>query len=81
MTNKFDWARMYKDEEHLEREAQSCVEHAISTHFDIEDIDELTQDQWDEIMAWREENVSEYSPMYGGFADVYNVWEMNNEDV
>ena len=40
MTNKFDWARMYKDEEHLEREAQSCVEHAISTHFNVEDIDD-----------------------------------------
>ena len=60
MTNKFDWARMYKDEEYLEREAQSCVEHAIRSHFDVEDIDELTQEQWDEIMAWREENVREY---------------------
>ena len=26
---KFDWARMYKDEEYIEREAYSCVESAI----------------------------------------------------
>jgi len=31
-------------------------------------------------MAWREEHVSEYSPMYGGFADCYNQWENEQED-
>ena len=76
---KFEWFRMHKDEEHLEREAYSCVESAICTCYDVEDITTLTQEQWDDIMAWREENVNEYSPMYGGFADVYNVWEMENE--
>ena len=35
MTNKFDWARMYKDEEYLEREAYSCVEAALQRHYDI----------------------------------------------
>jgi hypothetical protein len=29
MTNKFDWQRMYKAEEHIEREAYSAVEHEI----------------------------------------------------
>ena len=24
---KFDWPRMHKDEEHIEREAYDCVEH------------------------------------------------------
>ena len=81
MTNKFDWARMYKDEEHIEREAYSCVEHAICNHYDIEDITELTAEQWVDIHAWQEENVSEYSLMNMAFSDVYNVWEMNNEDV
>ena len=79
--NFFDWPRMHKDEEHIEREAYSCVEHAICNHYDIEDITELTAEQWVEIHAWQEENVSEYSPMNMGFSDVYNVWEMNNEDV
>tara|TARA_R110002124_G_scaffold241117_1_gene406365 strand:- start:468 stop:710 length:243 start_codon:yes stop_codon:yes gene_type:complete len=79
MTNKFDWARMYKDEEYLEREAYSCVEAALQRHYDIEDITALTQEQWVDIHAWQEENVSEYSPMNMGFSDVYNVWEMEND--
>ena len=79
MTNQFDWPRMHKDEEHIEREAYSSVEHAILTHYDIEEISELTEAQWKEIHAWQEENVSEYSPMTMAFSDVYNVWEMENE--
>ena len=77
--SNFDWPRMHKDEEHIEREAYSCVEHAICQHYDIEDITELTEAQWEEIHAWQEENVGEYSQMNIGFSDVYAYWEMENE--
>ena len=80
MTEKFNWPRMHKDEEHLEREAQTCVEDAILRHYGIEEIGELTGAQWEEIHAWQEEHVSEYSPMNMGFSDTYNIWEMQNED-
>lgn len=79
MSKDFDWPRMYKDEEHIEREAYSCVEDAITKHYEIEDIAELTVEQWQKIHKWQEENVGEYSPMNIGFSDVYNYWEMNNE--
>ena len=75
----FDYPRMHKDEEHIEREACFCVEHAILTHFGIKEIEELTEKQWEEIHAWQEENVGEYSPMNIGFSDVYNYWEMTQE--
>tara|TARA_B100000242_G_C43033084_1_gene481468 strand:- start:791 stop:1030 length:240 start_codon:yes stop_codon:yes gene_type:complete len=76
MAEKFVWHRMHKDEERIEREAYDCVETAILEHYEIEDIYELTQEQWDDIHAWQEENVSEYSPMNMAFSDVYNAWEM-----
>ena len=76
---KYDWAKMYKAEEYIEREAYSCVESAIIDFYNISEISDLTQEQWDDIHAWQEENVSEYSPMNMGFSDVYNVWEMENE--
>ena len=79
MTNKFEWARMYKAEEYIEREAYSAVETAITDHYNITEVADLTQEQWDDIHEWQEKNVSEYSPMNIGFADVYNVWEMENE--
>ena len=80
MTNKFEWFKMHKDEEYIEREAYSAVEHEICNQLDVEDVSNLTQEQMDQVMAWREENVNEYSPMYGAFQDVYNVWENENGD-
>jgi len=76
---KFSWPRMHKDEERIEREAYDCVETVILNHYEIEDIADLTKEQWDEIHEWQEEYVGEYSPMNIGFSDVYNYWEMQNE--
>ena len=63
--SNFDWPRMHKDEEHIEREAYNCVEDAITRHYEIEDISELTEKQWEEIHAWQEANVSESRHMTG----------------
>ena len=78
--SKFDWARMYKDEEYLEREAYSCVETALCNHYDVEDVADITEAQWEDIHAWQEENVGEYSPMNIGFSDVHSYWEMEQEN-
>ena len=78
--SKFDWARMYKDEEYLEREAYSCVETALCNHYDVEDVADITEAQWEDIHAWQEENVGEYSPINIGFSDVYSYWEMEQEN-
>ena len=77
--SSFEWKKMYKVEEHLEREAFACVEHKLCDTFNVESVDELTKEQIDVVMDWRENNVNEYSMMYGAFQDVYNYWEMNNE--
>ena len=78
--SKFDWGRMYKDEEYLERKAYSCVETALCNHYDVEDVADITEAQWEDIHAWQEENVGEYSPMNIGFSDVYSYWEMEQEN-
>lgn len=77
---KFAWDRMYKTEEYLEREAYSSAEEYVVDFYEVEDIGVLTKEQIDDMMSWREENVSEYSPMYAAFQDVYNVWENEQED-
>ena len=77
--SSFEWKKMYKSEEHLEREAFGCVESKLCETFEVESVDELTKEQIDTVMDWRENNINEYSIMYGAFQDVYNYWEMNNE--
>ena len=40
---KFDWAKMYKAEEYIEREAYSCVESAIIDFYNISENIRLVQ--------------------------------------
>ena len=47
-------------------------------HSDVEEISELTEEQIDEIMAYRDE-LSEYSPLQWAFSNVYSAWEMEQE--
>ncbi len=78
--SEFEWHRMHKHEEQIENDVYDRVQTQLLEHYEIEDIGELSKEQMDQVMAWREEHVSEYSPMYGGFADCYNQWENEQED-
>jgi hypothetical protein len=69
---------MHKWEDNIEREVTDAVEERIMEHYGVDDIVNLTQEHMDEIQAWREEHVSEYSPMNWGFSNVIMRWEDEN---
>lgn len=75
----FEWHRMHKHEEQIENDVYDRVMTQILEHYEIEELSELTEEQWAEIHKWQEENVGEYSPMNMGFSDCYNQWE-NEQD-
>ena len=74
----FDWPRMHKWEENIERDVTDGVEEQVMEVYGVDDISDLTKEQMAEIQAWREEYVSEYSPMNWGFSNLYNRWEEEN---
>lgn len=74
----FEWGRIHKWEENIEREVTDAVEEQVREQYEVDDIADLTEQQIDEVMAWRDEYVSEYSPMYIGFTNLYNTWENEN---
>lgn len=76
----FDWPRMHKWEENIEREVTDGVEERVMEVYGVDDIVDLNKEQMAEIQAWREEYVSEYSPMNWGFSNLYNRWEEENYD-
>ena len=75
----FEWHRMHKHEEQIENDVYERVSEQILEHYGVENLAELTEEHWEEIHKWQEENVSEYSPMNSGFSDCYNQWENENE--
>ena len=73
----FEWNRIHKWEENYERDITDDVRTQICDHYGVEEIIELTEDQINEVQAYREE-LSEYSVMQWGFSNIYAEWEMEN---
>ena len=54
------------------------TEEQICEHYSVDDVLELTAEQMDEVRAFRDEHVSEYSPMNWGFSNVIMRYEDEN---
>ena len=74
----FEWHRMHKWEENIESDVTDAVEQQVTEQYGVDSVVDLTKEQVDEVMAWRDEHVSEYCPMYIGFTNLYNTWENEN---
>jgi len=74
----FEWPRSHKWEENIEREVTDGLYELIFEQYDIEEISELTEEQIDEIMAYRDE-LNEYSPLQWAFGNIYSMWESEQE--
>ena len=78
----FDWPRIHKWEENVERDVTDSVYEYVCEHYGIEEVDELTPEQLTEVEAFRDE-LNEYSVMQIGFSNLINYmedvhWEKEN---
>lgn len=71
----FEWPKIYKFEGWVEDQATEWVFDYICEFYDVEDIEDLTEEQIDEIVQYRENDLSDYSPMQMGFSNIINQWE------
>jgi len=69
----FEWNRMYKWEENHERNITEDVEEYICEHYGVEDVLDMTEDQFKEVEAFFME-MNEFSVMRQGFNTVINNW-------
>lgn len=74
----FEWNRIHKSEEYLERIINELVFEQVTEHYAVDSIDELTRDQIDELEHFRNDVLNEYSPLQIGFSDVIQMWESEN---
>ena len=78
----FDWLRIHKWEENIERNVTDSVYEYVCEHYSIDDVEELTEEQLAEVEAFRDE-LNEYSLMQIGFSNLINHvesihWEKEN---
>jgi len=72
---KFEWYKLHKLDEWIEREVTEAVEERICEYFEIDETNEMTQEQYEAVFEFREEEVPEYSAIQMGFSNVLNAWE------
>jgi len=70
----FEWPRIHKWEENIEREVTDNVREYVLEFYGLDEIAELTEEQMNEVQAFRDE-LNEYSPMQWGFSNIFNEWE------
>lgn len=73
----FDWNRIHKHEEQVENDIYDRVAEQICEFYNVEDIADLTSEQMNEVRAFVDNELSEYSIMQRGFTDVFNYYEDN----
>lgn len=78
---KFEWPRIHKWEENIEREVTDAVYQYVLEHFGVDSVEELTEEQMNAMDDFRYEQLSEYSLMQIGFSNLYGEWEMLNEEI
>jgi len=75
----YEWPRMYKNEEYYENQIRDDVVQHICEYFEVEDIVDLTREQYLEVMKYRDEELNEYSVMQVGYSLALYQWESENE--
>lgn len=78
----FEWNRIHKWEENVEREVTDAVFEYIFEHYGVDEITELNGDQIAEIEEFRAE-LNEYSVMQIGFSNFLmsyesEMWDLEN---
>ena len=80
----FYWHRTHKIDEWVEREMIECVWDYVSEFYGVEEVTDLTEEQIEEIEAFRTE-LNDYHPLHYGFSWLISThesetWETEQEN-
>ena len=77
----FIWNRIHKTEENFIREISDHVFSYVCEYYQVEDVMDLSQDQIEEIIDFRDNHLHEYSVMQAGFSDLISMLESNINNI
>ena len=71
----YEWPRIHKVEDNFYMEISEVVYEHVLTHYGVDEIEDLTQEQINEIDTYRSCQLGEYSIMQAGYSNIINMWE------
>ena len=76
----FEWPKIHKWEENIERQVTDAAFEYICEFYQVEDVENLTEEQIDEIIKFKDEQLNEYSVLQWGLSNAVTHWENMQED-
>ena len=76
----FEWGKYYKMEEYHEGQITDTVFERITEHYEVEDLETLTKEQFLEVKNWFDNELNEYSVLQQGWLNFKNMWQNENDD-
>ena len=73
----FNWGRVHKHEEQIENDIFERVSEQVCSYYEVENVEDLTEEQISEIQQWALDNLSPESVIQIGITDVIGYWESN----
>ena len=71
----YEWPRIHKVEDNFYMEISDVVCAHVLTHYGVDEIEELTEEQIPELAYFRTHYLSEYSVLQAGYSNLINMWE------
>ena len=71
----FEWNRIHKSEQYVDSIVEDMVLEQVCDHYGVDDIEDLSADQIDEISYFRDKVLNEFSCLQWGFSNVISLWE------
>jgi len=71
----YEWPRIHKVEDNYYMEISEVVWEHVSEHYGVDDIEDLTEEQIDELEDFRTNHLNEYSIMQAGYSNIISMWE------
>ena len=75
----FEWPKIQKHEDNIEREAIDLVYENVVSYYGVEDLEEVTREQIKEVEAFCA-SMNERSPIFPGFIGVLYDWSNMAEE-
>lgn len=78
---EFDVPKLGKWAENIEHTLTEWAMTAVEEHYDVDDTDDLTEEQWQELRDWVDNKYdTPYDWIMIGFNNILNAWENVNYD-
>jgi len=71
----YEWPRIHKVEDNFYMEISDVVCEHVLTHYGVDEIEDLTEEQIAELEYFRVHYLSEYSVLQAGYSNLINMWE------